>query len=417
MKFSYGSSSTSHQNISSDLHSELISKSLELKKHATCTDFSHPEDFISLVSGGTDVALAEEIISKLGSSVRWVFVVGIGGTNLGAEAVYEALKLTRDTQYPEAIFFDAIDDLQMDAFQTTLGKIESKDLFVLLIISKSGETLETLANAHIVSKKLEEKFGSIAERTVVLTKEGSPLWNEVAPQTNKVPLRDSISDRYSVFSVIGLLPLGLLGFNIELFVSGAKNVLTDFSSNESNHVIDSSEFVQNQYMLGKTIRDYFFFVPELEVLGKWNRQLVAESLGKDGEGILPTVSIGTTDLHSMAQLYFAGNTNRMTTFVVVHTMNSNPISNTEVIQGDGLDGKNTEVIVDTIYESVKRSYVEHDLVFQEIALDGINEDAIGEYMMSMMLETVMVAYVWGVNAFNQPAVEDYKNRAHESLLS
>jgi glucose-6-phosphate isomerase len=119
----------------------------------------------------------------------------------------------------------------------------------------------------------------------------------------------------------------------------------------------------------------------------------------------------------MAQLYFAGNTNRMTTFVVVHTMNSNPISNTEVIQGDGLDGKNTEVIVDTIYESVKRSYVEHDLVFQEIALDGINEDAIGEYMMSMMLETVMVAYVWGVNAFNQPAVEDYKNRAHESLLS
>ena len=134
----------------------------------------------------------------------------------------------------------------------------------------------------------------------------------------------------------------------------------------------------------------FLFNPELESLGKWWRQLVAESLGKDGKGILPIVSIGTNDLHSTLQLYLDGPKNIYTTFV---------------------SAKPLPKIVDAILEGVKISYTNHGLPFRHIELGKLDAYDLGVFMQTQMNEVIALAKLMGVDAFNQPAVEEYKKEA------
>ena len=132
----------------------------------------------------------------------------------------------------------------------------------------------------------------------------------------------------------------------------------------------------------------FLFNPELESLGKWYRQLLGESTGKDGKGFLPTVSIGTTDLHSMVHRYFGGLHNIATTFVCAGKPNK-------------------------FYNATVAAYKEHDLPFQEYLMPEINEYELGKFFETKMREIVHLAHFMGVNPYDQPNVEAYKRLISE----
>ena len=149
----------------------------------------------------------------------------------------------------------------------------------------------------------------------------------------------------------------------------------------------------------------FYFAPELESLGKWYRQLVGESLGKSHDvGITPIVSIGSTDLHSMAQLYFGGPRDKFTNLIRV-----------ENEQGTAALAKSFFKIMNAIYGGVRAAYIKNQLPFTEIIFEDISEHTLGAYMQFKTMEIMYLGRLMDVNAFDQPAVEDYKEETRKLL--
>ena len=180
----------------------------------------------------------------------------------------------------------------------------------------------------------------------------------------------------------------------------------------------SAAVLFENFRMGKTINDNFIFHPELESLGKWHRQLMAESLGKgtEGEGgtvrvgITPTVSLGSIDLHSLGQLYVAGPRDKFTTFVWSASQDRSGVSTERVFPAlaPEVKGKSFAEIMRAIYEGVKKTYIREGLPFVEIVLKDTSPYSLGEFMQFKMIETMFLGRLLDVNPFDQPNVESYK---------
>jgi glucose-6-phosphate isomerase len=187
----------------------------------------------------------------------------------------------------------------------------------------------------------------------------------------------------------------------------------------SNPAAISAIVIFMNYVKGKLINDSFFFNPELESLGKWYRQLMGESIGKNGKGITPTVSIGSTDLHSMGQLYLGGIKDKLFTFISTET-ETNDISVPqepllEIL--DEVEEKSTSEIMDAILAGVKIAFLKKDLPFTELVLDDVSPSSLGQYMQLKMIEMMLLGELMGVNPFDQPSVESYKQETRKILSS
>jgi len=167
------------------------------------------------------------------------------------------------------------------------------------------------------------------------------------------------------------------------------------------------------------ISNSFFFNPEMESAGKWYRQLMGESIGKshnlDGEevhaGITPIVTIGSTDLHSMAQLYSGGPRDKLTTIIYSsQTQIKTDLPRELEFAGlvDGIAGKDFAKIMDAIVGGVKAAYLKNELPFMEVGFSEITARTVGAFLQFKMLEEMYLARLLNVNAFDQPNVEDYK---------
>jgi len=195
---------------------------------------------------------------------------------------------------------------------------------------------------------------------------------------------------------------------------------------EKNPAAISAAIQYLHYESGKNISDLFLFANDLESLGKWCRQLMAESLGKEfnkkGEkaniGITPIVSIGSTDLHSMAQLYLGGPYDKFTTFLSVENSNS-PIKVPSLKEYSklvyGIQGTSLESIMSAIMEGTKAAFRKGKRPFVEIKLPCKSEYSIGQFLQFKMIETIYLGYLLNVNPFNQPNVESYKEETRKIL--
>lgn len=405
MKFNYKESSgITEENIQMTIK-KLSLYQQKMREATVGSSYTSPESFLHLPYDETIATTVHDAISKIkNNELKYIIVVGIGGSNLGARAVYDALygytDLLEKNRYPKMVFADTNDSDFMSALKTLIhNDIQSSKEIVVVIISKSGKTTETVANAEVVLSALNEQFENVDERVVIVTNESSKLWKQ-AEDKNIIHLAipDIVGGRYSVFSAVGLLPLALAGIDIEKLLLGAQR--------EESDSITSAALLYCHLQNGKAIHDLFVFHPELESLGKWYRQVAGESLGKsEDEGMLPTISVGSNDLHSVVQLYLAGPKNRVTTF-----LRSN--DSAEVVVSDGTS---LSRIMDAIAEGTKRAYTKEELPFMEIVLNDISEESLGAFMQFKMKEVLYVAALRGVNAFDQPAVESYKEETRKLL--
>jgi glucose-6-phosphate isomerase len=255
------------------------------------------------------------------------------------------------------------------------------------------------------------------------------LWNiAVKEGFNVLEIPKKVGGRYSVFSPVGLFPLGLLGINIERLLDGTKcmkEACID-TNIEENPAAISAAIQYLHYTSGKNISDLFLFANDLEFLGKWCRQLMAKSLGKEfnkkGEtvniGITPAISIGSTDLHLMAQLYLGGSYDKFTMFLSVE--NSNSQINVQTLKGYsklvyGIQGKSLESIMSAIAEGTKAAFRKGKRPFMEVKLPCKSEYPIGQFLQFKMMETIYLGYLLGVNPFDQPNVENYKEETQKIL--
>src|SRR3989344_1270714 len=352
---------------------------------------------------------------------KTVFVIGIGGANLATKAIHDALSGYGESAYDaerKMIFLDTVDESVSEPVLLHIKTLNKKEDFVVVIVSKSGETLETLANTEFLLSHLEARFGDIRDRRVVVTGGGSKLdLSAKEKNISLVLLPDVFSDRFGAFSPTTLLPMMLYGYPADDLLSGAREVFRKFIGLKENISLETAFAIDEEYGRGHNIYDLFFFSPRLETLGKWHRQLVAESLGKTGKGITPTVSIGTTDLHSSLQLVLDGPKNKITSFVSVHLSEEESIGDSLEIDAlsANVTSKSFSEINNAILQSVQESYFKNNLPYFDIILSDISLKTIGEYMTFAMLQTIFLSKLWSVNAFDQPAVEEYKTRAKRAL--
>ena len=249
----------------------------------------------------------------------------------------------------------------------------------------------------------------------------SKLWQEgkrLGFGTLEIP--KEVGGRYSVFSSVGVFPLLLADIDVITLLVGASEMLSRCVSDniKENLALQSAQVLHDAHCDGVVMHNIFFFNPEMESLGKWERQLVAESLGKEKDlmgnivhmGITPIVSIGSTDLHSMAQLYFGGPKDKFTTLVFAAAKSSLRISEEPVLRDlvMGLQNKTPNDLMQAIVGGVRAAYEKNSLPFTEVRFAELSEYSLGAYMMWRMVTVMYLAKLLQVNAFDQPNVEDYR---------
>lgn len=401
---------------------ELLSRvrSLQLEKHGNY------DDMLEVLRVPFDGAVHDTVraMSKklYRTSLKCVFVVGIGGSSLGSRAIVEALSV--EGEYLPIYYLESINNRSLKQISAVIEKLGSADEFVINIISKAGGTTETIANFSMLCDMVDH-FKDWKTRIVVTTTKESTLAVFAAKEGYELLfMPKTISGRFSVFTAVGLFPLDIAGYPVDSLLKGAREAGEqigtphDSSRRMAEDVLASMS--NNVHML-----DFFFFNPELESLGKWARQLYAESLGKataiSGKevhtGITPTVTIGTEDLHSMVQLYFAGPRDRMTLLIppfVGKTYVIPPHPFTELVEG--LANKKVHEINSAIYAGVHAAFRDNKLMYAESQFSALNAETLGLFMQWQMQVVASVAFALNIFAFDQPNVEDYK-KVTRSLLA
>jgi len=377
--------------------------------------------------------LAESYKSE---KLKYIFIIGIGGSNLGTMAIYNAIYGTLDAlnpekRFPKLVFVETTSaKLINDIYKLIDNQIHTIDEFIVNIISKSGGTTETIALAELVIRKLESRFMKISDRIVVTTDKSSKFESLALSKEYKVlSLPPKVGGRYSVFSNVGLFPLALAGLDIGRLLDGAKVALVDLVNTYGSNPSLRSAVIRFLYKEeGKVINNQFYFNPELEYCGKWYRQLMGESIGKQNDvdgnkvnaGIAPIVSIGSTDLHSMVQLYIGGPKNILTYFVYSpDTQINQKLPDNLNLEGlvNSIENKTTVDLMDAILKGTKSAYTKNNLPFVEIEIPIIDQYTLGMYLQYQMLEMMYLAKLMNVNAFDQPNVEDYKIETKNILAS
>jgi glucose-6-phosphate isomerase len=339
-----------------------------------------------------------------------VILIGIGGSSLGTEAVLHALG--RESQI--VVFDTLIPERFSELEQRFVEEELEREEIAVVVVSKSGTTLETDANTTAVLTLLGTKYGDCRERVVAISDEGTPL--EMRARENGwrfLAIPKAIGGRYSVFTMVGLVPLGLCGVDIERFLLGARDglsaawrtpVLSDVSS-----ALATLAYLMHEKGIHQEIDLYFS--PHLEVLGKWHRQLMAESTGKIVKGkrvgILPHIAVGTTDLHSIEQYIIDGPRDA---YLILHSVASSIADAPAVYQG-----KTIAELREIVLRGLQGAYQEAGVPHCRLDLGPVNEKTLGEYMALRMESVILLSHLLGIDPFDQPGVESYKTHTRALL--
>ncbi len=393
--------------------------------------YESPYAALNLVSDKKMVAEIKKIAQeKKALNPTMLIVIGIGGSSLGLKAIHQALygrfyneqKPDITLSIADTIDTDYLEDISFLAEQ----QLEAGNTIILNIISKSGTTLETVINAQLFINLIKEAYPETYQNYIVITTDsGSPLWDFAESHSfTKLPIPHQVGGRYSIFSAAALFPLALLDINIDELIHGALAISQECLNNNilENPAATRALILAEQYKQKIHIHDMFIFSNDLVGIGAWYRQLMAESLGKtdltDDKkkiGITPTTSLGTTDLHSVAQLYLGGPYTRYTTFMSVEKNKNNFFildKNAKELNLTPLEKKTIHNIMNSILQGVKKAYILDKRPFTSITIPEKSEYYIGMLMQLHMFEIIYAGFLLKVNPFDQPNVELYKKEAY-----
>lgn len=364
----------------------------------------------------------KEYASMVQGRFENILVLGIGGSALGGLAVTEALlkpywNLLTDEQregLPRIFFLDNIDP------DTMTGLLNMLDLSKTLVnvITKSGSTAETMSQFMIVKNILERELGSNYRYNIVATTDKrTGVLRQIAEQegykTFVVP--DDVGGRFSVFSAVGLLPFALVGLDIDEMVNGIKDMDLALKNTDINENIAAQNALIH-YLLdtkkGKNMAVMMPYSSRLKYVSDWFVQLWAESLGKnDYVGQTPIRALGATDQHSQIQLYNEGPNNKVINFIRVGEFdNTLEIPNIFEYTGIGyLGGKSVNRLLNAEADSTRVALTDNKRPSVTITLDKINGYNLAQLLYMLEVQTAITGELYGIDAFNQPGVEQAKN--------
>mgnify|MGYP001480337147 FL=1 len=323
-------------------------------------------------------------------------IIGMGGSTLGTQAIYDFLNHKIRSKF---VF---IDNLQANR------KLNNKKSFTNLIVSKSGNTIETIVNANILIKKKDKNIFITENKNSYLFLLAEKLKADIIHHNN------FIGGRYSVLSEVGMLPAELMGVKTKDF-------------RQLNSLIKNKKFIN---ALISSVSSTLYFIKKKkfnsiiinydqasENLFKWYQQLIAESLGKHKKGILPIVSNMPKDNHSVMQLYLDGFENNFFTFFYSNEQKSNKINNSTILSSQNfLKNKDLSQIIFAQKNATENIFRKKNIPFRSFEIYKRNEKTLGELFCFFILETILLGQSMKLNPFDQPAVELIKKETKKILL-
>jgi glucose-6-phosphate isomerase len=384
----------------------MISKGIDFKNFKIKKYNNNLKDYLNSILTGKN-----QVISSLSKSYKDNFskknikhfnkkfdyrIIGMGGSTLGVQAIYDFLKKKIKKKF---IFVDNLNSFKNKKTKKNLNN---------LIISKSGNTTETIVNANILVKKKDKNLFITEKKKSYLSLLAQKLKAEVVDHNNY------IGGRYSVLSEVGMLPAELMGLNYKNF-----RQLNNLVKNKSFMKAVISNVEATIYFLkAKKFNSIIINYDEQSTnLFNWYQQLVAESLGKKKKGILPIISIMPKDNHSVMQLYLDGFRNNFFTFFYSHEKNSPKIKNERVLlEQKFLKNKDINQIMYAQKKATEFVFKKKNIPFRSFEIKKRDEKTLGELFCFFILETILIGKSLKVNPFDQPAVELIKKETKKILI-
>ena len=331
------------------------------------------------------------------SHYKNIFIIGMGGSILGTKSIYSFLK----NKIKKNVFF--FDNLDPNLF-AKYKEIKNLKNSCFIVAGKSGKTIETIINLSTIYSKnlIKNKLIIIAE----------PTDNALMTIANKynaevIEHKDFISGRYSVLSETGMFPAALMGLNLLKFKNLKKLLKNRYFTSTLIQNVACIYTLISKKTNNSVILNYD---SNLNDLGYWYQQLVAESLGKKGKGINPMLSFGPKDHHSLLQLYLDGPKDKFFTFFSSNQKEKKFKVFKDIIPNSMkfLKNKNVNFVINAQCKAVKNIFKLKKIPYREISFNKKNEEELGEIFTFFVLETILLSRLMNINPFNQPAVEQVK---------
>lgn len=371
---------------------------------------------------------------RLAKEVDRVVVLGIGGSYMGARALLEACchpyhnELSRQRRGGRPRIYFEGNNVDNDAVQGLLDLVEGSDDWGIVVISKSGGTLETAVAFRVFLDALRKSCGGDQEklrrRVIAVTGESGRLreLSEAIGCTDVFPIPDGVGGRFSVLSAVGLLPAAVMGLDVNHLLEGAAAMNQRFRAvppleNPVLAYVGMTRLMETRR--GATIRVLATWGKGLEAVGLWYDQLLSESLGKNGLGATPLTVVNTRDLHSRGQQHQDGRRDKLITNLVVDNTHREliAIERSELNQDqlNALSGKTLPDLLRAAYSGTNQAYAEDYRRTATIHLPRLDEGSLGQLFQMLMLATVVEGRLVGINPYGQPGVEAYKKNMNAIL--
>jgi glucose-6-phosphate isomerase len=397
-----------------------------------------PQQLLDSLRRQSDSSILGRVLAKaqqMRDQVDRALILGIGGSYLGARALFDALRSSYHNELPSKdrpgiprIYFegnnvdnDAMHEL-LELLQLTCVDPEMREeRWGVVVISKSGGTLETAAAFRAVRREMAEYYGNhsplLKKLLIPITGEKGMLRNlmraEGISDDDILTIPDNVGGRYSVFTPVGLVPAAIMGLDVRALLLGASAMTRRFLEEpfDRNPVLQYAavNFLMAQQ---KPIRVLSVWSKKLESLGLWYDQLLAESLGKQSVGPTPVTTVQTRDLHSRGQQHQEGARNKFINNLIVTHPHQPPITIGMMDRNeDDLNQYNRKTYPDILtaaLQGTNQAYYEAARPTADLIVPTLSEHTMGQLMQMLMLATVVEGRLMGINPYGQPGVEAYK---------
>ncbi len=361
----------------------------------------------------------KELVGRLSKDYKYLYILGTGGATLCGQTIFGLLE-----NHKRRSKIKFIDNIDPKSFEHIREQIKPQDSFVL-VISKSGSTLETITQFAFFTKIYEEALGEnkIKDHFLAITDtecENNKIRN-IANKLN-IPIypHEKVGGRFSIFSPVGLIPARFAKLNIKDFLKGAKDeVDRTFKQKNSQSITGAAlnyAFVEHKKTNATVMMPY---IDRLKNFTTWWAQIWAESLGKNDIATTPIRSLGTLDQHSQMQLFLQGKKDKFFNIMYIKENGDElKIELNQHFKGEQLDyisGKNFSNVINSAARATIQTLANNQSPVRVFEIDKLDEYTMGSIVMHFILETVLLAKAWELNPFDQPAVEQGKKLTIEML--
>ncbi len=375
------------------------------------------------------------IAKRIRESVDRVVVLGIGGSYMGARALMDACCQPYFNEYSRAdrggrprVYFEGNNvDNDWSAGLLNLLRVQQDDLpWSIVVVSKSGGTLETAVNFRCFLSQLRSEYGDEAIKRLVVPVTGktgklAELADAIGCE-DRLTVPDGVGGRFSIFSPVGLLPAAILGIDIVKLLESAAAMNDRFRTEPASANI-VLQYVAVNHLLeevrGCRTRVLSVWSKSLESTGLWYDQLFAESVGKQEKGALPLTVVNSRDLHSRAQQHQEGRRDKVINNLIVDRWRYDDLrvgeSDWNQDQLNELSDCSVPQIMDAAIRGTNQAFQEDGRPTTDLRLPAADESGLGQFMQMMMIATVIEGRLMGVNPYGQPGVEKYKQNTNRIL--